>query len=129
MLAASAAGQCRVGVALDDDRARGVVGEEPVQAVERVGDLGGAWQAADAGQAFRFGYPQLVREVAGQLGFVVLPGVDDPCRRAEEADQLRELDQLGAGAQDDGDGSTGQGGGGILHVTHGSEHEFQIRER
>ncbi len=103
------AGQRRVGVALHHHGQRRPAGEQLVELREGGGDLRGTGLPADACQAGRLGDPQLAQELAGQFPVVVLPGVHDVCGRAEQADEIGELDQFRAGAQDDGDGVRGKG--------------------
>jgi hypothetical protein len=93
-----------VGVSLDDDRSGG---SSPAVGELRGGgpDLDAAVLPADPQRLFVVGGS--ARQHAGHRGVVVLAGVDDPGGGAEQADQGRQLDVLGAGAEDDRDAAGG----------------------
>ena len=81
-----------VGVALDQDRGRGPLREHAAQLLDHPADLDVPRLAADAGQGLGRGQTGAGQEHAREFLVVVLAGVQEPGRRAQEADNGRELD-------------------------------------
>jgi len=88
-------GRDRVRVALDQDRGWRPFGEHVAEHLDHPGDLSMARLAADAGQGFRLGQVRAGQEHAGEFLVAVLAGMQEPGRRAQDADNGRELDYFG----------------------------------
>jgi hypothetical protein len=84
-----------VGVALDQHRGRTPPREHAAQLLDHPPDLDVARLAADAGQGLGLGEAGAGQEHAGEFLVAVLAGMQEPGRRAQDADNGRELDYFG----------------------------------
>ena len=92
-------GQHRIGVSLHDHRPGRIVSEQAGQAGGGFPDLDSPWLPAHLQKVGRPGQIESSKEHRGEIGVIVLPGVDHPGGGAQEPDDVGQLDDFRAGAE------------------------------
>ncbi len=111
-------GDGRVGVALDDDRARRIGLERVGEGGDHGADLAPPGHSADSGEPQPWlGQAHAAEVASGERVVVVLSGVDEATVVAEAADDPRQFDDLGPGAEHHSHRTTGFHGDSTSCVT------------